>query len=219
MVSARSPPGVQPARRCPVRRSEPADVDARAAARRDVDGRSGAVRGRVSRGVRLRRRAIGTLCLLFSPVALAIVFCTRLPSGTRRTRSCSWRRMAVRASAADRRRRPGRARAMAARLHRAVGGGFDILMPARRELTAARASLDTVRFGVGAAIVLSRCCTSPRWPRWLRCGASRNTAVVPAGVAVVGSCWRTISRSFAKAILEVKRAFDLNGYVGIIYFR
>ena len=39
-----------------------------------------------------------------------------------------------------------------------------------------------------------------------------------AGVAASRRCWSTSSRSSAEHDLsQVKRAFDLNGYVGILY--
>ena len=77
-----------------------------------------------------------------------------------------------------------------------------------------RASASAARFSCRAS------CTLPRSPRWRLCGASptsrRSTCV---GVGIVAMLL-TYEQSLVSDddLSQVKKAFDLNGYVGIIYF-
>ena len=101
-------------------------------------------------------------------------------------------------------------------------GGFDILYACQDVEFDRRHGLRSipVRFGVGTAIHLSRLL---HVATVVTMTALWRAADLPplylAGVAVVG-CLLTYEQSLVSEgdLSQVKKAFDLNGYVGIIYF-
>jgi 4-hydroxybenzoate polyprenyltransferase len=168
---------------------------------------------------------LGTLCLLLSPVALAIVFWYSLAKRyTSYTQLFLGLAMAVAPVggwiAAGGREGPG-----PWLLGLAIGlwvGGFDILYACQDVEFDRQHGLRSipVRFGVGAAILLSRLLHVATVAAM---AALWRVADLPllylAGVAVVG-CLLAYEQSLVREgdLSQVKRAFDLNGYVGIIYF-
>ena len=101
-------------------------------------------------------------------------------------------------------------------------GGFDILYACQDVEVDHRQGLRSIptRFGVGRAIQLSRLMHVATVVVMV---ALWQVAKLPAlylvGVALVG-CLLTYEQSLVSEhdLSQVKRAFDLNGYVGIIYF-
>ncbi len=78
-----------------------------------------------------------------------------------------------------------------------------------------------MRFGVARlAADLARACTSSRSPAWRRSAAVADLGWLylagVAGVAVLLVYEQSLVSEHD--LSQVKRAFDLNGYVGILYF-
>ncbi len=150
---------------------------------------------------------------------------TRWPSGSRPTRSCSsgwrwrWRRSADGSPPA------GGGGPEPWLLGLAIGlwvGGFDILYACQDVDFDRGHGLRSIpaRFGVASAIQLSRVM---HVGTVIAMAALWSVADLPAlylgGVAVVACCWSTSSRSSALTTCRrSRRRFDLNGYVGIVYF-
>src|SRR5687768_9980959 len=168
---------------------------------------------------------LNTLCLALSPVALAIVFWYSLAKRfTTYTQLFLGLAMAV-APVGGWIAAGGRGGAEPWLLGLAIGlwvGGFDILYACQDVEFDRRHGLRSipVRFGVGAAILLSRLLHVATVAAM---AALWRVADLPllylAGVAVVG-CLLAYEQSLVREgdLSQVKRAFDLNGYVGIIYF-
>jgi 4-hydroxybenzoate polyprenyltransferase len=169
---------------------------------------------------------ISTLCALLAPVALAIVFWYSLAKRfTSYTQAFLGLAMAVAPVggwvAAD----GGLARPEPWLLGAAIGlwvGGFDVLYACQDYAFDREHGLRSipVRFGIPRALLISRamhvatlaCMTALAW-------------VVPlgpiylAGVALVGALlFYEQSLVSSTDLSQVKRAFDMNGYVGILYF-
>ncbi len=168
---------------------------------------------------------LSTLCLLLSPVALAIVFWYSLAKRyTSYTQLFLGLAMAV-APVGGWIAAGGREGLEPWLLGLAIGlwvGGFDILYACQDVEFDRQHGLRSipVRFGVGAAILLSRLM---HVATVVAMAALWRVADLPllylAGVAVVG-CLLAYEQSLVREgdLSQVKRAFDLNGYVGIIYF-
>jgi 4-hydroxybenzoate polyprenyltransferase len=168
---------------------------------------------------------LNSLCFALSPVALAIVFWYSLAKRyTSYTQLFLGLAMAV-APVGGWIAAGGREGAEPWLLGLAIGlwvGGFDILY-ACQDLEFDRAhGLQSipVRFGVGKAIQLSRLM---HVLTVVAMAALWRVASLPpfylGGVAVV-ACLLAYEQSLVseRDLSQVKRAFDLNGYVGIIYF-
>ena len=221
--------GIQPPGRCAVRRAEPADVDARAAARRDVDD------GKRRCSWSCRRSSSSTAprgsarsASLLSPVALAIVFWYSLAKRVHvvhavvpraRHGGCAGRRM-------DRGRRASRGSSRGCSASRSACGsaGSTFSMPARTSSSTVRHGLRSIPDAVRRRRRPS-CC-----PRVMHVAtvvgdggavARRRSAAVCTSLASRSSaCLLAYEQSLVseRDLSQVKRAFDLNGYVGIIYF-
>jgi 4-hydroxybenzoate polyprenyltransferase len=168
---------------------------------------------------------LGTLCLALSPVALAIVFWYSLAKRvTAYTQMFLGLAMAV-APVGGWIAAGGRGGLEPWLLGLAIGlwvGGFDILYACQDVTFDRQHGLRSIpaRFGVPAAIRLSR---------WMHVATvlamaalsipSRLPAVYLAGVTIVAALL-AYEQSLVRAsdLSQVKRAFDLNGYVGIVYF-
>jgi 4-hydroxybenzoate polyprenyltransferase len=168
---------------------------------------------------------LGTLCLVLSPVALAIAFWYSLAKRvTSYTQLFLGLAMAVApvggwiAAGGGQGPEPWL-------LGLAIGlwvGGFDILYACQDLEFDVRHGLRSIptRFGVGPAIRLSRfmhvATVAAMVALWQ---IARLPASYLAGVAIVG-CLLAYEQSLVseRDLSQVKRAFDLNGYVGIIYF-
>ena len=168
---------------------------------------------------------LGPLCLLLSPVALVIVFWYSLAKRyTSYTQLFLGLAMAV-APVGGWIAAGGQGGAEPWLLGLAIGlwvGGFDILY-ACQDLEFDRAHglrSIPVRFGVGTAIQLSRMMHAATV---VAMAALWRVADLPpmylGGVAIV-ACLLAYEQSLVseRDLSQVKRAFDLNGYVGIIYF-
>jgi 4-hydroxybenzoate polyprenyltransferase len=168
---------------------------------------------------------LSTLCLVLSPVALLIVFWYSLAKRyTSYTQLFLGVAMAV-APVGGWLAAGGGAGPEPWLLGLAIGlwvGGFDILY-ACQDLEFDRAHglrSIPVRFGVGTAIHLSRLM---HVATVVTMAALWRAAALPplylAGVLVV-ACLLVYEQSLVseRDLSQVKRAFDLNGYVGIIYF-
>jgi 4-hydroxybenzoate polyprenyltransferase len=168
---------------------------------------------------------LGPLCLLLSPVALVIVFWYSLAKRyTSYTQLFLGLAMAV-APVGGWIAAGGQGGAAPWLLGLAIGlwvGGFDILY-ACQDLEFDRAHglrSIPVRFGVGTAIQLSRMMHAATV---VAMAALWRVADLPpmylGGVAIV-ACLLAYEQSLVseRDLSQVKRAFDLNGYVGIIYF-
>ena len=168
---------------------------------------------------------LGPLCLLLSPVALVIVFWYSLAKRyTSYTQLFLGLAMAV-APVGGWIAAGGQGGAEPWLLGLAIGlwvGGFDILY-ACQDLEFDRAHglrSIPVRFGVGTAIQLSRMMHAATI---VAMAALWRVADLPlmylGGVAIV-ACLLAYEQSLVseRDLSQVKRAFDLNGYVGIIYF-
>ena len=168
---------------------------------------------------------LGTLCLLLSPVAIAIIFWYSLAKRyTAYTQLFLGLAMAV-APVGGFIAAGGRAGLEPWLLGLAIGlwvGGFDILYACQDIEFDRQHGLRSipVRFGVGAAILLSRLMHAATV---IAMAALWRVADLPvlylAGVAMVGALLAYEQSLVSEGDLsQVKRAFDLNGYVGIIYF-
>jgi 4-hydroxybenzoate polyprenyltransferase len=168
---------------------------------------------------------LSTLCLILSPIALVIVFWYSLAKRyTTYTQLFLGLAMAV-APVGGWIAAGGRGGAEPWLLGLAIGvwvGGFDILY-ACQDLDfdrAHRLRSVPVRFGVRRAIQISR---AMHVITVIAMVALARFANLPplylAGVAVV-ACLLAYEQSLVseRDLSQVKRAFDLNGYVGIIYF-
>jgi 4-hydroxybenzoate polyprenyltransferase len=168
---------------------------------------------------------LNTLCLVLSPVALAIVFWYSLAKRfTTYTQLFLGLAMAV-APVGGWIAAGGRGGAEPWLLGLAIGlwvGGFDILYACQDVEFDRGHGLRSipVRFGVARAIVLSR---AMHVATVLAMAALWAVADLPTlylgGVAVVAALL-VYEQSLVSAddLSQVKRAFDLNGYVGIVYF-
>ena len=168
---------------------------------------------------------LNPLCLALSPVALAIVFWYSIAKRyTSYTQLFLGLAMAV-APVGGWIAAGGREGAEPWLLGLAIGlwvGGFDILY-ACQDLEFDRAhGLQSipVRFGIGKAIQLSRLM---HVLTIVVMAALWQVATLPAlylGGVVVVACLLAYEQSLVseRDLSQVKRAFDLNGYVGIIYF-
>ncbi len=167
---------------------------------------------------------LGTICLILSPLALAIVFWYSIAKRyTTYTQAFLGLAMAV-APVGGWLAAGGRGGPEPWLLGLAIGlwvGGFDVLY-ACQDVEFDRAhGLHSipVRYGVARALTISR---------WLHVGAVGAMAVLGlvaglgpiylAGVAAVGALL-TYEQSLVSVsdLSQLKRAFDLNGYVGILY--
>lgn len=168
---------------------------------------------------------LSTLCLALSPLALAIVFWYSLAKRvTAYTQLFLGLAMAV-APVGGWIAAGGRGGAEPWLLGLAIGlwvGGFDILYACQDVEFDRGHGLRSipVRFGVGRAILLSR---MMHVVTVAVMGVLWSVASLPllylGGVAVVGVLL-AYEQSLVSAddLSQVKRAFDLNGYVGIVYF-
>jgi 4-hydroxybenzoate polyprenyltransferase len=168
---------------------------------------------------------LSTLCLVLAPVALAIVFWYSLAKRyTNYTQLFLGLAMAV-APVGGWIAAGGRGGAEPWLLGLAIGlwvGGFDILYACQDVDFDRGHGLRSipVRFGVPGAIVLSR---AMHVATVLAMAALWTVADLPAlylaGVAMVAALL-VYEQSLVSAddLSQVKKAFDLNGYVGIVYF-
>ena len=217
--------GLQPARRRPVRRAQPANRQPRAPPRRDVPREAIAFVVVASAVFVYAAWRLNPLCFALSPVALAIVFWYSLAK-----RYTTWTQLFLGLAMAV---APvggwlavgGRGGVEPWLLALAIGawvGGFDVLY-ACQDLDFDRAHglrSIPVRFGVRSALAISRvmhvvtvvCLLALAW-------------VTPLPVVLFRGRrrrWRALlvyEQSLVRAddLSQVKRAFDLNGYVGILY--
>ena len=168
---------------------------------------------------------LSTLCLILSPIALAIVFWYSLAKRvTSYTQLFLGLAMAV-APVGGWIAAGGRQGLEPWLLGLAIGlwvGGFDILYACQDVEVDRRQGLRSIptRFGVGPAIRLSRIM---HVATIVAMAALWRVADLPssylAGVAIVGTLLAYEQSLVSERDLsQVKRAFDLNGYVGIIYF-
>ena len=168
---------------------------------------------------------LSTLCLILSPVALALVFWYSLAKRvTSYTQLFLGLAMAV-APVGGWIAAGGRGGPEPWLLGLAIGlwvGGFDILYACQDVEVDLRQGLRSIptRFGVGRAIRLSRIM---HMATIAAMAALWRVADLPAsylaGVAIVGTLLAYEQSLVSERDLsQVKRAFDLNGYVGIIYF-
>jgi 4-hydroxybenzoate polyprenyltransferase len=168
---------------------------------------------------------LSTLCLILSPVALAIVFWYSLAKRvTSYTQLFLGLAMAV-APVGGWIAAGGREGLEPWLLGLAIGlwvGGFDILYACQDVEVDLRHGLRSIptRFGVGPAIRLSRLM---HVATIVAMAALWRVADLPssylAGVAIVAALLAYEQSLVSEQDLsQVKRAFDLNGYVGIIYF-
>ena len=168
---------------------------------------------------------LGSICLLLSPVALAIVFWYSLAKRvTSYTQLFLGLAMAV-APVGGWLAAGGRGGPEPWLLGLAIGtwvGGFDVLY-ACQDLDFDRAHglrSIPVRFGVGGSLAISRAMHVIAFVALLTLGSVASLGwVYLAGVLGVG-----VLLVFEQSLVseqdlsQVKRAFDLNGYVGILYF-
>ena len=168
---------------------------------------------------------LSTLCLVLSPVALCIVFWYSLAKRvTSYTQLFLGLAMAI-APVGGWIAAGGRQSLEPWLLGLAIGlwvGGFDILYACQDLEFDLRQGLRSIptRFGVGSAIRLSRIMHIGTVAAM---AALWRVASLPAsylaGVAIVGGLLAYEQSLVSERDLsQVKRAFDLNGYVGIIYF-
>ena len=168
---------------------------------------------------------LGTLCLLLSPVALVIVFWYSLAKRyTSYTQLFLGLAMAV-APVGGWIAAGGRGGAEPWLLGLAIGvwvGGFDILY-ACQDLDFDRAHglrSIPVRFGVRRAIQLSRAMHVLTVVAMVALARFADLPPLYLGGVAVVACLLAYEQSLVseRDLSQVKRAFDLNGYVGIIYF-
>jgi 4-hydroxybenzoate polyprenyltransferase len=168
---------------------------------------------------------LSTLCLLLSPVALVIVFWYSLAKRyTSYTQLFLGLAMAV-APVGGWIAAGGRGGAEPWLLGLAIGvwvGGFDILY-ACQDLDFDRAHglrSIPVRFGVRRAIQLSRAMHVITVVAMVALARFADLPPLYLGGVAVVACLLAYEQSLVseRDLSQVKRAFDLNGYVGIIYF-
>ena len=168
---------------------------------------------------------LSTLCLLLSPVALVIVFWYSLAKRyTSYTQLFLGLAMAV-APVGGWIAAGGRGGAEPWLLGLAIGvwvGGFDILY-ACQDLDFDRAHglrSIPVRFGVRRAIQLSRAMHVLTVVAMVALARFADLPPLYLGGVAVVACLLVYEQSLVseRDLSQVKRAFDLNGYVGIIYF-
>jgi 4-hydroxybenzoate polyprenyltransferase len=168
---------------------------------------------------------LSTLCLILSPVALAIVFWYSLAKRfTSYTQLFLGLAMAV-APVGGWLAAGGRGGWAPWLLGLAIGtwvGGFDVLYACQDVDVDRRDGLHSipVRFGVPRALVLSRVMHVITIAMLTALGATEALGPVYfAGVAGVAALlvWEQ-SMVSAHDLSQVKRAFDMNGWVGILYF-
>jgi 4-hydroxybenzoate polyprenyltransferase len=168
---------------------------------------------------------LSTLCLLLSPVALVIVFWYSLAKRyTSYTQLFLGLAMAV-APVGGWIAAGGRGGAEPWLLGLAIGvwvGGFDILY-ACQDLDFDRAHglrSIPVRFGVRRAIQLSRAMHVVTVVAMVALARFADLPPLYLGGVAVVACLLVYEQSLVseRDLSQVKRAFDLNGYVGIIYF-
>ena len=168
---------------------------------------------------------LSTLCLLLSPVALVIVFWYSLAKRyTSYTQLFLGLAMAV-APVGGWIAAGGRGGAEPWLLGLAIGvwvGGFDILY-ACQDLDFDRAHglrSIPVRFGVRRAIQLSRAMHVITIVAMVALARFADLPPLYLGGVAVVACLLVYEQSLVseRDLSQVKRAFDLNGYVGIIYF-
>ena len=218
--------GIQPARGRAVRREESADGHARAAARGDV--RREAIVFVVVSSVAFigASSQLGRVCLLLSPVALAIVFWYSLAKRfTSYTQLFLALAMAV-APVGGWLAAGGPIGALEPwLLGAAIGawvGGFDILYACQDLEFDRAAGLKSipVRFGVRDSLLMSRLMHAVAVACLAGLAAVADLGpMYLAGVALV-AVLLVYEQSLVSEhdLSQVKRAFDLNGYVGILYF-
>jgi 4-hydroxybenzoate polyprenyltransferase len=168
---------------------------------------------------------LSTLCLALAPIALAIVFWYSLAKRvTSYTQLFLGLAMAV-APVGGWIAAGGRQGIQPWLLGLAIGlwvGGFDILYACQDVAVDLRQGLRSIptRFGVGAAIRMSRVmhvATIAAMAALWRAADLPPTYL--AGVAIVATLLAYEQSLVSERDLsQVKRAFDLNGYVGIVYF-
>jgi 4-hydroxybenzoate polyprenyltransferase len=168
---------------------------------------------------------LSTLCLVLSPVALAIVFWYSLAKRvTAYTQLFLGLAMAV-APVGGWIAAGGRGGAAPWLLGLAIGlwvGGFDILYACQDLEFDRRYGLRSIptRFGVPAAIGLSR---AMHVATVIVMGVLWQVAQLPA-LYLAGVGFVAVLLAYEQSLVsaddlsQVKRAFDLNGYVGIVYF-
>jgi 4-hydroxybenzoate polyprenyltransferase len=168
---------------------------------------------------------LSTLCLMLSPIALAIVFWYSLAKRyTSYTQLFLGLAMAV-APVGGWIAAGGRGGAEPWLLGLAIGvwvGGFDVLY-ACQDLDfdrAHRLRSIPVRFGVRRAIQLSRAMHVITVVAMVALARFANLPPLYLGGVAVVACLLAYEQSLVseRDLSQVKRAFDLNGYVGIIYF-
>ena len=168
--------------------------------------------------------AISWLCLALSPVALAIVFWYSLAKRyTAYTQAFLGLAMAV-APVGGWIAAGGRVGAEPWLLGLAIGlwvGGFDVLY-ACQDVEFDRAhGLNSipVRFGVGTSLAISRAMHVGTIAVMLALGAVAGLGPIYVGGVVVVAALLAYEQSLVRVddLSQVKRAFDLNGYVGILY--
>ena len=168
---------------------------------------------------------LGTLCLLLSPLALGIVFWYSLAKRvTPYTQAYLGLAMAV-APVGGWIAAGGPPTVEPWLLGLAIGSwvaGFDVLYACQDIDCDRREGLQSipVRFGVPRSLLISRALHVTTVVVLAAVGAMANLGVIyAAGVAVVGVllAWQQ-SLVRADDLSQVKRAFDINGWVGILYF-
>jgi 4-hydroxybenzoate polyprenyltransferase len=168
---------------------------------------------------------LSTLCLLLSPVALVIVFWYSLAKRyTSYTQLFLGLAMAI-APVGGWIAAGGRGGAEPWLLGLAIGvwvGGFDVLY-ACQDLDFDRAHglrSIPVRFGVRRAIQLSRAMHVITVVAMVALARFADLSPLYLGGVAVVACLLAYEQSLVseRDLSQVKRAFDLNGYVGIIYF-
>ena len=203
---------------------ESADRESRAAARRDDPARGGVFVAVASAAFVYAASQLNALCFLLSPVALAIVFWYSLAK-----RYTTWTQLFLGLAMAV--APVGGWLAVGGRggwepwlLALAIGawvGGFDVLY-ACQDLEFDRAHglrSIPVRFGVAGSLTISRAMHVVAIVCLLALPAvTPLPRVYLLGVVVIaGMLWYEQSLVRADDLSQVKRAFDLNGYVGILY--
>ena len=171
---------------------------------------------------------LGWVCFVLSPVALAIVFWYSLAKRvTRYTQAFLGLAMAVAPvggwlAAGGRGAGPAAVDAGAGDRH-AGSAGFDVLYACQDVEFDRREGLRSIprAYGVPRALLISRGAARGHGPR---AGGGRPARGARAGVrggrgarggaAGVG----TVARASADDLSQVKRAFDMNGWVGVLYF-
>ena len=219
--------GVQPPRRCALRCAEPAHGEPRDAARGACRTRE-ATLVRVVSSARVRVRGVAAEPDLLSAVAgrarhRVLVLAREALSPPGRSCFSAWRWRWRRSAAGWRSADAAAGSRGCSRL--AIGtwvGGFDVLY-ACQDLEFDRAHglrSIPVRFGVPTALAISRLMHVDRG----RLSARARVGDAAAGVLFrrrrrSSRCCSSYEQSLVRAddLSQVKRAFDLNGYVGILY--